>query len=108
MNPAGRDASVAPDSIAALSCSVVTDRSWWFAGMTDKTPVKGSPSDSPSPMAQWALFLATALGLGSLVRKFGLALWALEKGMVLLAGSFFHDHGVAIGVGAGDANRLVP
>ncbi len=34
MNPAGRDASVAPDSIAALSCSVVTDRSCWFAGMT--------------------------------------------------------------------------
>ena len=34
MNPAGRDASVAPDSIAALSCSVVTDRSWLFAGMT--------------------------------------------------------------------------
>lgn len=51
MNPAERDASVAPDSIAALSCSVVTDRSWLFAGMTDKTPVKGSPSNSPSPMA---------------------------------------------------------
>ncbi len=39
MNPAGRDASVAPESIAALSCSVVTDRSWWFAGMTEKTAV---------------------------------------------------------------------
>ena len=39
MNPAGRDASVAPDSIAPFSCSVVTDRSWWFAGMTDKTAV---------------------------------------------------------------------
>ena len=35
MNPAGRDASVAPDFIAALSCFVVTDRSWWFAGMTN-------------------------------------------------------------------------
>ena len=34
MSPAGRDASVAPDSIAALSCSVVTDRSWMFAGTT--------------------------------------------------------------------------
>ena len=37
MNPAGRDTSVAPDSIATLSRSVVTQRSWWFAGMTDKT-----------------------------------------------------------------------
>ena len=37
MNPAGRDASVAPDSIAALSCSVVTDGSWLFAGMTPST-----------------------------------------------------------------------
>jgi hypothetical protein len=46
--------------------------------------------------------------LSSLARNFGLALWALEKGMVLLAGPFFHDHGVAIGVGAGNANRLVP
>jgi hypothetical protein len=34
MNPAGRDASVAPDSIAALSRSVVTDWLWLFAGMT--------------------------------------------------------------------------
>ena len=34
MNPAGRDASVAPDPVAALSCSVVTDRPCLFAGMT--------------------------------------------------------------------------
>lgn len=34
MNHAGRGASVAPDSITALSCSLVTDRSWLLAGMT--------------------------------------------------------------------------
>jgi hypothetical protein len=32
MSPAGRNASVAPESNAALSSSVVTYRSWWFAG----------------------------------------------------------------------------
>jgi hypothetical protein len=32
MNPAGRDTSVAPGPIAALSCSNVTDKSWSFAG----------------------------------------------------------------------------
>jgi hypothetical protein len=37
MNPAERDASVAPDSIAALSCSVVTDKSWLFAGMIPRS-----------------------------------------------------------------------
>ena len=34
MSSRGADASVAPSSLAALSCSVVTDRSWGFAGMT--------------------------------------------------------------------------
>jgi hypothetical protein len=33
MNPAGRATSVAPDPVTELSCSVVTDRSWWFAGL---------------------------------------------------------------------------
>jgi len=42
MNPAGRDASVAPDSIPALSCSVVTDRSWGFAGMALSPPTNRS------------------------------------------------------------------
>jgi hypothetical protein len=58
-----------------------------------------------------SLFTSSHYGettLGRLVCKFGLALWALKKGMVLLAGPFFHYHGVAIGVGAGDANWLVP
>jgi hypothetical protein len=36
MNPAGRDASVAPDPIAALLYTVVTDGSWLFAAMTEK------------------------------------------------------------------------
>ncbi len=61
MNPAGRDASVAPDSIAALSCSVATGRSWLFAGMTEITPVTVSVPDSLSGMAEETMFLATTL-----------------------------------------------
>ena len=38
MNPTGRDSSVAPDSIVALSCCAVTDKSWLFAGMTGLLP----------------------------------------------------------------------
>jgi len=34
MSPAGRDASVAPAQMVARSFSMVTDRSWFFAGMT--------------------------------------------------------------------------
>jgi len=33
MSPARRNTSVAPDSAAALSYDVVTDRAWWFAGI---------------------------------------------------------------------------
>jgi hypothetical protein len=38
MNPAERDASVAPDSIVPLSCCAVTDKSGLFAGMTGHLP----------------------------------------------------------------------
>ena len=48
MNPTGRDASVEPDAIAALSCSVVTDRPWLFAGMTAPSPGVSSVSGSRS------------------------------------------------------------
>jgi hypothetical protein len=61
MNLAGRDASVAPDSIGALSCSVVTGRSWLFAGMTEITLVTVSVPDSLSGMAEGTMFLATTL-----------------------------------------------
>jgi hypothetical protein len=46
--------------------------------------------------------------LSSFVGEFGLTLRTLQKGVVLLADPFLHDHGVAIGVGAGHADRLVP
>jgi hypothetical protein len=42
MSPAGRNTSLAPDSVAALSCSVVTDRSWGFAGMAQSPPTNRS------------------------------------------------------------------
>ncbi len=35
MSSARQNTSVAPEIIAALSFSVATDRSWWFAGVTD-------------------------------------------------------------------------
>jgi len=69
MNPAGRDASVAPDFIAALSCSVVTDRSWLFAGMTEKTPVTASLPHSPSWTANRTLFLVFGINHSNLFRN---------------------------------------
>ena len=38
MNPAGQDASVAPDSVVALLCCAVTDKSRLFARMTGLLP----------------------------------------------------------------------
>ena len=70
MNPAGRDAFVAPESIAALSSFVVTGRSWLFAGMTHKTSVMEGLPDSPCWMAKWKLFFPAYLPGKSLFRKF--------------------------------------
>jgi hypothetical protein len=39
MSPAGRTTSVAPDSVETLSSSVVTDKAWWFSGMTTITAI---------------------------------------------------------------------
>jgi hypothetical protein len=73
MNPAGRDASVAPNTIAAFLCSVVTDRSRLFAGMTKKTAVAVGFPDSPSRMANWILFLATGVSVKKMPHRSVLA-----------------------------------
>jgi hypothetical protein len=60
---AGVDGDLVPETSVALSFSVVADRSWWFAGMTDKRVAfeRGYRFERPLVYQDWGHLIGAGL-----------------------------------------------